>query len=82
MHDRGVVAPGFKGDLNLIDFDALQLRRPEMRYDLPGGARRLLQAADGYKATIVSGQTILRNGESTGALPGRLLRGRQASPLN
>ena len=80
FHDRGVVAPGFKGDLNVIDFDALSLRRPEMKYDLPGGARRLLQEADGYRATIVSGETILRDGESTGALPGRLIRGTQPAP--
>ncbi|MBW2292292.1 MAG: amidohydrolase family protein [Deltaproteobacteria bacterium] len=80
FHDRGVVAPGYKADLNLIDFEALSLRRPKMAFDLPGGARRLLQRADGYRATIVSGETILRDGESTGARPGRLVRGAQPAP--
>jgi N-acyl-D-aspartate/D-glutamate deacylase len=75
--DRGVVAPGYKADFNLIDFDALALRRPVMSFDLPGGARRLLQRADGYAATIVSGEVVMRNGEPTGATPGRLLRGAQ-----
>jgi N-acyl-D-amino-acid deacylase len=51
------------------------LRRPEMHYDLPGGARRLLQRAEGYDATIVSGEVVLRNGQDTGARPGALLRG-------
>ena len=50
-----MIAPGYKADFNLIDFDALALRRPRMAHDLPGGARRLLQRADGYEATIVSG---------------------------
>ena len=81
LYDRGIVAPGYKGDLNLIDFDALRLHRPEMAFDLPGGARRLLQRADGYRATIVSGQTILKDGESTGARPGRLIRGPQPAPV-
>jgi len=80
LHDRGVVQPGYKADLNLIDFDNLALRRPEMAFDLPGGARRLLQNADGYQATLVSGETILREGESTGALPGTLLRGSRPAP--
>ncbi len=80
LHDRGVVKPGYKGDLNVIDMEHLALRRPEMVYDLPGGARRLLQSADGYRSTIVSGQTILRDGESTGARPGRLLRGGTPAP--
>ncbi|MFT5695251.1 MAG: N-acyl-D-amino-acid deacylase [Myxococcota bacterium] len=80
--DRGVIAPGYKADLNIIDLEALSLRRPEMAFDLPGGARRLLQKADGYRATIVSGEVILRDGESTGARPGRLLRGPQPAPAN
>jgi len=80
LYDRGVVKPGFKADFNLIDLDGLALRRPEMVYDLPGGARRLLQSADGYRSTIVSGEEILRDGESTGALPGRLLRGGTPAP--
>lgn len=75
LDDRGRVAPGCKGDLNLIDFDRLRLRRPELVHDLPGGARRLVQRADGYVATIVAGETVLEEGEETGARPGRLLRG-------
>ena len=75
LGDRGEITPGKKADLNVIDLDALTLRRPEMHYDLPGGARRLLQRAEGYDATIVSGQVVLRDGEDTGARPGALLRG-------
>jgi N-acyl-D-aspartate/D-glutamate deacylase len=75
LGDRGVVAPGFTGDLNLIDLPRLQLRRPEMVTDLPGGARRLLQRAEGYVATVKSGQVTFEEGEDTGARPGVLLRG-------
>jgi len=75
LGDRGEITPGKKADLNVIDLDALVLRRPEMHYDLPGGARRLLQRAEGYDATIVSGEVVLRDGEDTGARPGALLRG-------
>ena len=82
FHDRGIIAPGYKADLNIIDLGALNLRRPEMAFDLPSGARRLLQKADGYRATIVSGEVILRDGESTGARPGRLLRGNQPAPAH
>ncbi len=77
LKDRGVVRPGMKADLNVIDFDGLRLHRPEMVYDLPGGARRLLQHADGYDATIVSGDVVRRHGRDTGARPGRLVRGEQ-----
>ncbi len=79
LHDRGVVAPGMKGDVNLIDFDNLNLKLPELVFDLPGGARRLVQHADGYVATIVSGQVTMRGGHDTGARPGRLLRGARES---
>jgi N-acyl-D-aspartate/D-glutamate deacylase len=75
LGDRGVIAPGKKGDVNVIDLDGLTLHKPEMIYDLPGGARRLIQKADGYDATIVSGQVIMRDGEETGARPGQLVRG-------
>jgi N-acyl-D-aspartate/D-glutamate deacylase len=75
LADRGVVAPGFKGDLNVIDFDHLNLKLPELVFDLPGGARRLIQQADGYVATIVSGEVTMSYGAETGARPGRLLRG-------
>ncbi len=56
LNDRGVIAPGYKADFNVIDFDNLSLRRPEMAFDLPGGARRLLQRSRGYDATIVIGR--------------------------
>jgi N-acyl-D-aspartate/D-glutamate deacylase len=78
--DRGVIAPGYKADFNVIDLAGLRLHRPEMAYDLPGGARRLLQRADGYEATIVSGEVVMERGESTGARPGRLLRGARSAP--
>ena len=73
--DRGLLAPGHKADVNIIDFDRLQLKAPYMVYDLPTGARRLMQEADGYVATIKSGQVVMSAGETTGELPGQLLRG-------
>jgi len=75
LGDRGVLAPGKRADVNVIDHEQLTLHRPEMVYDLPGGARRLLQRADGYDATIVAGEVVMRDGADTGARPGRLLRG-------
>jgi len=75
LRDRGVIAPGKKGDVNVIDLDHLTLRRPAMAHDLPAGASRLLQTAEGYTATIVSGQVVMRDGVETGARPGALLRG-------
>jgi N-acyl-D-aspartate/D-glutamate deacylase len=75
LGDRGVVAPGLRADLNLIDFERLQLRLPELVCDLPGGARRLVQRADGYVATIVAGETTMADGQDTAARPGRLVRG-------
>jgi N-acyl-D-aspartate/D-glutamate deacylase len=80
LRDRGVVAPGFKADLNVIDYDRLRVRAPEVVYDLPAGGRRLIQRADGYEVTIVSGVPVNRNGEATGALPGRLVRGARTAP--
>jgi N-acyl-D-amino-acid deacylase len=77
MYDRGLVAPGYKGDFNIIDYDALRLHKPETVHDLPGGARRLIQRADGYLATIVAGRVIARDGELTDELPGRIVRGAQ-----
>jgi N-acyl-D-aspartate/D-glutamate deacylase len=79
LHDRGLLAPGFKADVNIIDFDRLRLHAPEITYDLPGGGRRLVQRAEGYAATIVSGAVVYRDGEHTGQLPGRLVRGPQAA---
>ena len=80
LMDRGVLAPGFKADINVIDFDRLGLDRPYMVHDLPKGAKRLLQKARGYTATIVAGQAVYRDGEATGALPGTLVRGAQPAP--
>jgi N-acyl-D-aspartate/D-glutamate deacylase len=80
LHDRGVIAPGMKADLNVIDFAKLAVSSPTMAFDLPAGGKRLLQGAEGYVATIVSGETIYRNGEATNALPGKLVRGPQAGP--
>ncbi|WP_309643710.1 amidohydrolase family protein [Phenylobacterium sp.] len=81
LNDRGVIAPGMKADLNVIDFEALSIRAPEMVFDLPADGRRLVQRADGYRATVVSGVVTFENGEATGDLPGKLIRGPQASPL-
>lgn len=79
--DRGVIAPGHRADLNVIDFDALRLFHPEIRYDLPAGGKRLLQRAQGYDHTFVSGIEIMTGGEPTGATPGRLVRGGQPAPM-
>ena len=80
LHDRGVLAPGYRADLNVIDFERLAVRRPEVRYDLPAGGRRLMQRANGYRHTIVAGVETYADGEATGAFPGRLVRGGQPSP--
>ncbi|MFT4569660.1 MAG: N-acyl-D-amino-acid deacylase [Hyphomicrobiaceae bacterium] len=80
LNDRGLIAPGMKADLNLIDMKTLGLELPKMAFDLPAGARRLLQKATGYVATIVSGEVVMLGGEPTEARPGRLVRGPQ-SPL-
>ena len=75
LFDRGMVAEGMKADLNVIDFDRVRCEPPVMAYDLPAGGKRLTQRARGYCATVVAGQVTYRDGEPTGALPGRLLRG-------
>lgn len=80
LHDRGVLAPGMKADLNVIDYEGLRLGAPEMVWDLPANGRRLLQRATGYRYTLCSGQVIFADGEPTGALPGKLLRGEQPAP--
>jgi N-acyl-D-aspartate/D-glutamate deacylase len=80
LMDRGVIAPGMKADINIIDFDKLRVNAPTMAFDLPAGGKRLLQSADGYVATIVSGEATYRDGKETGALPGKLVRGPQAKP--
>jgi len=78
--DRGVVAPGDKADLNVIDFDNLGMRRPQLVFDLPAGGKRLLQPSTGYLHTFVSGVEVCTDGVSTGATPGRLVRGAQPDP--
>ena len=75
LTDRGTLEVGKKADLNVIDFDNLELRSIKLVHDLPAGGRRLLQKAEGYDYTIVSGEVTRRNGEDTGARPGRLVRG-------
>jgi len=81
LFDRGLVQPGYRADLNVIDYGRLKLRAPEVAHDLPAGGRRLIQRADGYTATLVAGQVTYRDGTPTDALPGRLLRGAQAAPV-
>jgi len=80
MFDRGVIAPGMKADINVIDLDALKLKTPHIVHDLPAGGKRFLQDAEGIVATIKAGEVIFENGEATGALPGKLVRGKQADP--
>ena len=79
MPDRGLIAPGLRADLNLIDFAALDLQRPVIVRDLPAGGKRFIQRARGYRHTFVRGVEILRNDELTGELPGRLVRGGAAA---
>lgn len=74
LRDRGVVAPGMKADLTVIDHARLKLSRPRLGADLPAGGKRLLQDARGYRATIVSGEVVAVDGELTEARPGRLVR--------
>jgi len=80
LHDRGVLAAGYRADINIIDHENLTLHAPQVNYDLPAQGRRLMQHASGYVATIVAGEVIYRDGKPTGARPGRLVRGAQASP--
>lgn len=81
LADRGRIAVGYKGDVNVIDHAAVRLHRPVVARDLPGGGRRLDQSADGYVATVVSGEVIAENGVPTSARPGKLIRGRQPAPV-
>ena len=81
LNDRGILRPGFKADINIIDFEGLKLHAPTIVYDLPAGGRRLGQAAEGFRATIVSGVVTYQDGSATGKLPGKLIRGAQKSPI-
>ena len=80
FRDRGLLRPGYKADINVIDYDNLTLYRPEVVFDLPSGGGRLFQRASGYRATIVSGQVTQEHDAPTGRLPGRLVRGEQPAP--
>ncbi len=82
LHDRGVIKPGYRADLNVIDHERLTLHAPGVAYDLPAGGRRLVQRASGYEATILAGEVTYRDGEPTKALPGRLVRGARPAPAN
>ena len=79
LYDRGILRPGLKGDVNIVDWNRLGAGKPFIVHDLPAGGKRLLQDVQGYDATIVSGQVTYRNGVPTGALPGKLVRGQQAA---
>jgi len=80
LQDRGTLEIGMKADINIIDFDKLKLLAPQVIYDLPAGGRRIFQAAEGYRYTIVSGEVVMRDGQATDARPGKLIRGAQPSP--
>lgn len=80
LGDRGLLAPGMKADVNVIDFDALALHAPQVVRDLPANGRRLLQRASGYRYSVISGEVAFRDGEGTGTRRGRLLRGARPDP--
>ena len=80
LGDRGLLVPGMRADVNIIDLDGIRLESPEMIYDLPAGGKRFMQRARGYRATIVAGEPTLEHDELTGALPGRLVRGARDAP--
>ncbi len=80
LEDRGTLEVGMKADINIIDFDKLQVDAPQIIHDLPAGGRRMFQGAQGYTATIVSGELIMENGQYTGVAPGKLIRGTQPAP--
>ncbi|MEY3093068.1 MAG: hypothetical protein RIU67_1851, partial [Actinomycetota bacterium] len=75
LRDRGLVAPGLRADINIIDYESLGFDVPRMAFDLPSGARRLVQHGRGYVATFVNGVQTIDHDEFTGELPGRLVRG-------
>jgi N-acyl-D-aspartate/D-glutamate deacylase len=77
LGDRGVLEPGKRADVNVVDLDALHLHVPHMVFDLPAGGRRLVQPVDGYRWTVQSGEVTFQDGEATGARPGRVVRGRR-----
>jgi N-acyl-D-aspartate/D-glutamate deacylase len=80
LHDRGSIKVGLKGDLNVIDWDALDFEAPYVVQDLPANGKRLMQGASGYAYTVVSGEVTFEAGQPTGALPGKLVRGQRQKP--
>jgi N-acyl-D-aspartate/D-glutamate deacylase len=80
--DRGVVAPGYRADLNVIDYDDLAFEAPRMAWDLPTGARRFVQRATGYRYSICAGTVTVENDTFTGEHPGRLVRGPRPAPTS
>ena len=80
--DRGRIAPGYKADINILDPEKIVLHRPQIQADLPAGGKRLRQEAQGYVATLVSGNLTYRDGIPTGALPGKLVRGTRSAPTD
>ena len=78
LHDRGRIRVGLKGDLNVIDWQQLDFEPPRVVHDLPAGGARLMQGARGYRCTVVGGRVTYRDGQPTGALPGKLVRGMRA----
>ncbi len=80
LNDRGIVAPGYRADINVIDYDRLQVGRPRVIDDLPAGGRRLMQDAEGFVTTIVGGVRIANEGKPLNVFPGRLVRGQQGTP--
>jgi N-acyl-D-amino-acid deacylase len=78
LNDRGLLKPGYLADINVIDLEHLKLGKPWLAFDLPAGGKRLLQRADGYVATVKSGEVTFRDGQMTGALPGAVIRGPQS----
>ncbi|MCZ6829368.1 MAG: amidohydrolase family protein [Gammaproteobacteria bacterium] len=82
LEDRGTLEVGMKADINIIDFDNLRVHAPQVIYDLPAGGRRIFQAAEGYRATIVAGEVVMEDGVASGALPGKLIRGAQPAPVD
>jgi len=80
MEDRGALLEGLKADINLIDFENLNSHAPEIVFDFPAGGKRFVQRAEGYKYTIVSGEVVFTDGQPTGAMPGKVVRGGRSAP--
>jgi N-acyl-D-aspartate/D-glutamate deacylase len=81
LSDRGLIAPGYLADINVIDFENVKLGKPWLAFDLPAGGKRLLQKAKGYVATIKSGEITFRDGAYLGVHPGKLIRGPQSASM-